>query len=169
MNNSIKFNVVLGVVLVASGIGPWASASRLFPTPEELRAAEKGNQPAPAAASKPAQPAAGKYASAVAAGVPFYTISHIRDNQPKSGTFETEGYVTFINQIKGCKTDYDCPPGADTSVILVNDQKNGPSDTAIRIKITKDTKGLEKGGRYRFTVEAGTGAQKLQLVKFQPV
>lgn len=110
------------------------------------------------------------------AAVPSYTIAYIKENKIEPGIFETEGYVTFINQIKGCKTpDSVCPPGSDTSVILVNEKKNGPSDTAIRIKITKDTQGLQKGQRYRFTVEAGSGTmpgqsklQKLDLIKFEP-
>ncbi|MBL8013252.1 MAG: hypothetical protein JNN05_05335, partial [Candidatus Omnitrophica bacterium] len=133
----------------------------------ERAAAERGSAPAPAPASKPASAAVSKPSYAASTSVPFYSIAQINNNSLKPGMYETEGYVTFINQIKGCKTQYDCPPGADTSVILVNEQKNGSSDTSIRIKITKDTQGLEKGGRYRFTVQAGTGTPKLELVKFQ--
>ena len=107
--------------------------------------------------------------------VPFYTIPYIKENRLKPGIFETEGYVTFIHQIKGCSTPGSvCPPGSDTSLIIVNEQKNGPENTAIRIKITKDTKGLQKGQQYRFTIEAGSGKlapqsklQSLKLLKFQ--
>lgn len=107
--------------------------------------------------------------------IPVYTIPYIQQNVVPLGTFETEGYVTFIHQIKGCKNPNDiCPPGSDTSVIIVSDQKNGPENTAIRIKITKDTTGLQKGGHYHFTVEAKAGKlsaqsplQMLQLVKFE--
>jgi hypothetical protein len=105
---------------------------------------------------------------------PFYTISYVKENSIAPGIFETEGYITFIHQIKGCNTpDSICPPGSDTSVIIVHEQKNGPADTAIRIKITKDTKGLQKGQRYRFTIKAETGKmasqsklQNLQLLEF---
>lgn len=115
--------------------------------------------------------------SAAEGKTPFYTIAHIKQNHIAPGIFETEGYVTFIHQIKGCSKPGDvCPPGSDVSVIIVNEQRNGPENTAIRVKITKDTKGLQKGQRYRFTIEAGQGKmpppsklQRLDLVNFTQI
>lgn len=95
--------------------------------------------------------------------IPFYTVSNIKQNIIPPGIFETEGYITFVhNPYNG---------QMHQRLIIVHEQKNGPSDTAIRIKI-KDAQGLQKGGHYRFTVKAEDGKkpqQPLELVKFSPL
>lgn len=95
--------------------------------------------------------------------IPFYQPSYVKQNLITSGVFETEGYITFVyNPYNG---------QMHQRLIMVHEQKTGPADTAIRIKI-KDAEGLQKGGHYRFTVKAEDGKkpqQPLELVKFSPI
>ena len=95
--------------------------------------------------------------------IPFYSVSYVKQNIIPSGTFETEGYITFVhNPYNG---------QMHQRLIIVHEKKTGPADTAIRIKI-KDAQGLQKGGHYRFTVKAEDGKkpqQPLGLVKFTPI
>lgn len=94
---------------------------------------------------------------------PVYLPSYVKQNLVAPGVFETEGYITFIyNPYNG---------QMHQRLIIVNEKKNGPENTAIRIKI-KDAQGLQKGGQYRFTVNAEPGKtpqQPLELVTFTPL
>jgi hypothetical protein len=95
--------------------------------------------------------------------IPLYVPSYVKQNLITPGVFETEGYITFVhNPYNG---------QMHQRLIIVHEQKTGPADTAIRIKI-KDAQGLEKGGHYRFTVKAEDGKkpqQPLELLKFSPI
>ena len=98
--------------------------------------------------------------------IPFYSISHVKQNIVTPGIFETEGYITFV---------YQTPAGIN-NLIIIHEQKNGPVDTAIRVGINKGTEGLKKGDKHRFTIKAEPGkvtvqgkGQPLKLLKFTPV
>ena len=98
--------------------------------------------------------------------IPFYSISHIKQNIDPPGTFETEGYITFV---------YQTPAGIN-NLIIIHEQKNGPVATAIRVGIDKGTEGLRKGDKHRFTIKAEPKkvgvqgqAQPLKLLKFTPI
>ena len=98
--------------------------------------------------------------------IPFYTISHIKQNTLPPGTFETEGYITFV---------YKTPAGIK-NLIVIHEQKNGPENTAIRVGIDKGTEGLRKGDKHKFTISAEPGnigpqgkGQPLKLLKFTPI
>ena len=95
--------------------------------------------------------------------IPLYVPSYVKQNLITPGVFETEGYITFVHN------PYDGQ--MHQRLIIVHELKTGPADTAIRIKI-KDAEGLQKGGRYRFTVKADAGKkpqQPLELLKFSPI
>jgi len=80
--------------------------------------------------------------------LPFYLPSYVKQNLIAPGVFETQGYITFVhNPYNG---------QMHQRLIIVHEKKTGPADTAIRIKI-KDAAGLQKGGHYRFTVNAEQG------------
>ena len=105
-------------------------------------------------------------ADAAKAEIPFYSISHVKQNIIPPGTFETEGYITFV---------YKTPAGIN-NLIIIHEQKNGPVDTAIRVGIDKGTEGLIKGDKHRFTIKAEAGEvaaqgkkQPLKLLKFTPI
>ena len=98
--------------------------------------------------------------------IPFYSISHVKQNIIALGIFETEGYITFV---------YKTPAGIN-NLIIIHEQKNGPVDTAIRVMIDKGTEGLRKGDKHRFTIKAEPGKvavqgkiQPLKLLKFTPI
>src|ERR1044072_2915114 len=75
-----------------------------------------------------------KTANAAKEEIPFYQISYIKQNMIPAGTFETEGYITFVyNPYNG---------QMHQRLIIVNEKINGPENTAIRIKI-KDAEGLQ--------------------------
>jgi hypothetical protein len=98
-----------------------------------------------------------------AAKNPVYQASYVKQNLIAPGTFEIEGYITFVHN------PYD--GNMHQRLIIVSDTKNGPVDTAIRIKI-KVADGLQKGGHYHFTVKAEpgkAGQQPLELLEFTPL
>ena len=101
--------------------------------------------------------------AAEAEEIPVYAPSHVKQNLVPPGVFETEGYITFVhNPYNG---------QMHQRLIIVNELKTGPENTAIRIKI-KDAQGLQKGGHYRFTVRAEQGKtpqQPLELIEFNEI
>lgn len=116
-----------------------------------------------AASDKPKPKPKPKALTKKAEEIPVYVPSYVKQNLIAAGVFETEGYITFVHN------PYDGQ--MHQRLIMVHEKKNGPADTAIRIKI-KDAQGLQKGNHYRFTVKAEQGKtpqQPLELIEFTPI
>jgi len=155
MKNLYKQLVSLIVLSLSLGALTPASAWKM---PDIL--SKKMNAPAPDQSSESVD-------TADKGETPFYLPSYVKQHQVPAGIFETEGYITFVyNPYNG---------QMHQRLIIVHEQKNGPENTAIRIRI-KDADGLQKGDHYRFTIKAGSEKmnpqstqQVLELVDFTPL